>query len=173
MEDLDFTPEVAGLNSVLIVPCNMCPAITVAVREGKPFLRLFRSLWKSAPFERYIEALQNRLADQGVKSEVFRSPLHHQWFVCMWTSRRRARLQRRAMQHDAVVLLGCDSAAETIHDAIRPIGKKIIKGMKVSGFMNARMKLRLPCDISFEDCRIIPISPEEQSPATDPRSDAG
>jgi len=31
--DLDVISEVAGLSSVLIVPCNMCPAVTVAVRE--------------------------------------------------------------------------------------------------------------------------------------------
>ena len=37
--DLDVVSEVAGLNSVLIVPCNMCPAVTVAVREKKPFMQ--------------------------------------------------------------------------------------------------------------------------------------
>ena len=31
--DLDLVSEVAGLRSVLIVPCNMCPAATVAIRE--------------------------------------------------------------------------------------------------------------------------------------------
>jgi hypothetical protein len=35
--DLDVASEVAGLSSALIVPCNMCPAVTVAVREEKPF----------------------------------------------------------------------------------------------------------------------------------------
>jgi hypothetical protein len=32
-ENLDVVPEVAGLSSALIVPCNMCPAVTVASRE--------------------------------------------------------------------------------------------------------------------------------------------
>jgi hypothetical protein len=33
LDDLDVVSEVAGLSSALIVPCNMCPAVTVAVRE--------------------------------------------------------------------------------------------------------------------------------------------
>ena len=37
---LDVISETAGLNSALIVPCNMCPAVTVAVRERKPFIQL-------------------------------------------------------------------------------------------------------------------------------------
>ena len=42
-DDLDIISEIAGLSSVLIVPCNMCPAVTIAVREGKPLIKLFRS----------------------------------------------------------------------------------------------------------------------------------
>jgi hypothetical protein len=33
LDDLEFVCEVAGISSALIVPCNMCPAVTVAVRE--------------------------------------------------------------------------------------------------------------------------------------------
>lgn len=36
-EDLDVVSEAAGVSSALIVACNMCPAVTVAVREGKSF----------------------------------------------------------------------------------------------------------------------------------------
>jgi hypothetical protein len=67
-DDLDVVSEVAGLNSALIVPCNMCPAATVAIREKKPFMQLFRSLLKSAPFEEYISALQSRLREEGVNT---------------------------------------------------------------------------------------------------------
>ena len=34
-------------------------AVTVAVREERPFLRFFRSPMKSAPFEEYLEALED------------------------------------------------------------------------------------------------------------------
>jgi len=53
----DVASEVEGVSSALIVPCIMCPAATVAVREKEPFLQLFKSFFKSAPFERYIKAL--------------------------------------------------------------------------------------------------------------------
>jgi len=54
--------------------------------------------------------------------------------------------------------LGCDTATETVRDSVQSAGCKIIEGMEVSGFMNAKLKLRLPCNVSFEDCKIIPIS---------------
>ena len=75
--DLDIVSEVEGLSSALIVPCIMCPAATVAVREKKPFLQLFRSLLKSAPLEHYIRALQSRLSEKGLNTNVFKSLLYH------------------------------------------------------------------------------------------------
>ena len=42
LEHLDVANEVAGLSPALIVPCYMCPAVTVAVKERKPFIQFFR-----------------------------------------------------------------------------------------------------------------------------------
>ena len=158
LDDVDVTPELAGLRSALIVPCNMCPAVTVAVREGKPFIQLFRNLLKSAPFERYITALQSQLGEKGVNTQVFRSDLPHQWFVCMWTSGRRKKLQEHAKQHDSVIVLGCDTATETVRDSVVSTECKVIEGMEVVGFMNAKMRFHLPCNVSFEECKLVPIS---------------
>ena len=72
-DDLDVVSEVAGLSSALIVPCNVCPAVTVAVRENRPFMQLYRSVLKSAPFDEYVRALTSRLRENGVRAEVFRS----------------------------------------------------------------------------------------------------
>jgi len=161
LDDLDVNSEVAGLGSALIVPCNMCPAITVAIREKQPFIELFRSFLKSAPFERYIRALQSRLKEKGITTEVFRSNIIHQWFLCMWTSGRRKKLKKHAKRYDAVIVLGCDSATETVRELVPSTDFKVIEGMKVVGFMNAKPKFHLPCNVSFEDCRIVPMSPEE------------
>jgi hypothetical protein len=158
LDDVDVIPEVAGVRSALIVPCNMCPAVTVAVREGKPFIQLFKSFLKSAPFERHITALQFRLGAAGVSSEVFRSDLPHDWFACMWPSRRRNKLRRQAQQYDAAIVLGCDTATKTVRDSLESTGCKVIEGMEVVGFMNAKLKVRWPCDITFEDCKVIPMS---------------
>jgi dTDP-4-amino-4,6-dideoxygalactose transaminase len=111
--DLDVVSAAAELQSALIVPCNMCPAATVAVREKKPFMQFFRSFLKSLPFEQYIGKLQSRLREQGVDTKVFRSNLYHQWFMCMWTSAQRKKLQEAVKKYEAVIVLGCDSATET------------------------------------------------------------
>ena len=81
--DLDVVSEVAGLSSALIVPCYMCPAVTVAVREEKPFIQFFRNFLKSAPFEQHLKALQPRLGEEGVDTKVFKSYFPHQWFLCI------------------------------------------------------------------------------------------
>ena len=150
--------EATGLKSALIVPCNMCPAVTVAVREKKPFMQLFRSLLKSLPFEQYIRELQSRLSEQGVVTKVFRSNLYHQWFMCMWTSAQRKKLQEAVKLYEAVIVLGCDSATETVSDAARSKDCKVIEGMEVTGIMNATLRFHLPCNVSFDDCKVIPIS---------------
>jgi hypothetical protein len=75
----------------------------------------------------------------------------------MWTARRREKLRKRATGHDAVIVLGCDSATATVREATKAVSCKVIEGMKVSGIMNAQLKFQLPGSVSFDDCRIIPI----------------
>jgi hypothetical protein len=157
-DDLDVMPEVAGLRSALIVPCNMCPAVTVSLREHRPFMKFFRSFLTSAPFEEYIGALQSRLEGTGVHTKVFRNRLYHQWFMCMWTSGRQRKLRNYAKNVDAVIVLGCESATETVRDAVKATGCKVIEGMQVAGIMNAKLKFHLPGNLSFEDCKVIPLS---------------
>jgi len=55
-----------------------------------------------------------------------------------------------------VIVLGCESATETVRDVVK--SAKVIEGMEIAGFMNAKLSFRLPCNISFEDCKIIPMS---------------
>jgi hypothetical protein len=160
--DLDVVPEVAGLSSALIVPCNMCPAVTVAVRERKPFIQLFRSFLKSVPFEQYLKALQYRLRENGVNTKVFKSILYHQWFMCMWTSGKRKKLQKYAEQYDAVIVLGCESATETVRDAVKSNDCKVIEGMEVAGIMNAELRFHLPGNVSFENCKTVLISQKKK-----------
>jgi len=168
--DLDVVSEAAGLSSALIVPCNMCPAVSVAIREDKPFMNFFRSLVKSAPFKQYIRALQSRLSEKGVKTRVFKSNLYHQWFLCMWPSGQRKKLRKYAKKYEAVIVLGCDSATETVRDSIKSTGCKVIEGMEVAGFANAKLKFHLPCNVSFEECKIIPISHRKKEEESNSRN---
>ena len=163
LSDRDVVSEAAGVKSALIVPCNMCPAVTVAVDQEQPFLRLFRSWLKSAPFDQYIKDLQFRLGEKGVKTEVFKSPIYHQWFLCMWTGGRRKKLERQARHHEALIVLGCDTANETVRDAVKSTGARVIEGMHVAGLINAKLSIQLPGKIAFKDCKIIPISEQRKN----------
>jgi len=78
--------------------------------------------------------------------------------MCMWTSGKRKKLQKCAEQYDAVIVLGCDSAIETVRDAVKSTGRKVIEGMEVAGIMNAQIRFHLPGNVSFENCMIVPIS---------------
>lgn len=158
LDDLDPVSDATGLDSVLIVPCNLCPAVTVAVREKKPFMNLLKSFLKSVPFENYIKELQSRLRDKGIKSKVFKSILYHKWFMCMWTSGQRRKLKKYLKKYEGVIVLGCDTATKTVMDEARSTNCKVIEGMKVSGLMNAKLQLHFPGKISFDDCKIVPIS---------------
>ena len=160
--DLDVVSEVGGLSSALIVPCNMCPAVTVAEREKKPFIQLFRNFLKSAPFEQYLRAMQSRLRENGVTTKVFKSDIPHQWFMCMWTSGKRKKLQKCAKRYDAVIVLGCESATETVRDVVKSNDCKVIEGMETAGIMNAQLRFHLPGNVSFENCKIVPISQQKE-----------
>lgn len=162
LEDVDIASELEGLNSALIVPCNMCPAATVAVREGKPFIQFFRYFLKSAPFEQHIRSLQTLLKGKGLKTKVFKSSLPHQWFLCLCTLGRKKKLHKYAKQYEAVIVLGCGSATETVRDAVKSTNCKVIEGMKVGGITNATLTFSSPCNISFENCKIISISQESK-----------
>jgi len=155
--DLDVVSEVAGVGSALIVPCNMCPAVTVAAREKQPFMRFFRHFLKSAPFEQYIRTLRYRLSDAGVKTGVFRNFPGPHWFMCMSTSGKRKKLRKRAKDYDAVIVLGCESATRTVRDAVESSGCKVIEGMAIAGIMNAQLKFHFPDRVTFENCSIVPI----------------
>lgn len=157
-EDLDVIHELKGMSSALIVPCNMCPAVTVSVRKNKPFMQLFRSFLKSPPFEEYLESLQVRLKNKGVTAKVFRSRLYHHWFMCMWPEAQQRKLRKIAKKYDAVIVLGCKSTTVTVHDAISSTGCRVIEGMKVSGIMNAKLKISPLGNISFADHKTIPRS---------------
>ena len=136
----------------------MCPAVSVAVREEKPFIQIFKHFLRSAPFENYLKSLQSQLLDHGVQTKVFRSIPYHQWFMCMWTSKKRKKLLEYAKRYDAVIVLGCESSVETVRDVVKSIDCKVLEGMNVTGIMNAELSFHLPGDICFENCKIVPIT---------------
>ncbi len=141
--------EFAGARSVRILPRRFCPAASLAVREKKPYIELFRRGMRTAVYEAYIQSLRTRLESGGAKVDVF-SKWPPQFVVCMWSAARRRDLARRATTHDAVVVLGCDAAVETARSAIEPTGCRVIPGMEVEGIINVIPTVRFPFNVSLE-----------------------
>ena len=96
LKEMEILPQIAGLESVLIVPCRFCPAASLAVRESKPYLEPFRHLLRTESFESFIQSLSRRLRDRGIRTAVFDSKLPHQFVACMWSTGRRQHLAKRA-----------------------------------------------------------------------------
>lgn len=158
LKETDVGSEVAGLESVLIVPCRFCPAASLAVKNDKPYIELFRRFLKTASYESFIKAMKRGFEQQGIRTSVFKSRLLHQFVLCMWSARRRAKLRERAKQHDAVVVVGCDAAGQTVRDSLKNTGCKVIQGMRSEGIMSIQPRMHAPCNISLQLESVSPLT---------------
>ena len=157
LKEANVAPQLAGLQSVLIVPCKFCPAASLAVKKRKPYLELFRKFPRTEVYESYIEDLKRRLEDRGLRTAVFESKLPHNFVLCLWTSGRRRELAKRAAEFDGVVVLGCDGAVQTVRDSIESSDCRVIRGMEVEGLMNAVPEVSFPFNVSLEMQGVIPV----------------
>ena len=158
LTDTDVLPELAGARSVLIVPCRMCPATSLSLRHNKPFFELFKTFLRSPALEQHIKTLQARIEEQGIKTSVY---LPRQFLACTWTPAERKRLLTRATQYDTVIVLGCDSATESVRNALQSTDCKVIQAMEVGGIVNVKIRFHFPGTVSLEDSKIIPVSPRK------------
>ena len=160
----DVAPEVVNFKSVLIVPCRFCPASSMAVRNNEPYIEFPRRSLKTASYERLIKTMKHSFENKGIKTSVFKSNLLHQFVLCMWTSKRRKELRERAMEHEALVVLGCEAAVETVRNSVESTSCQVIQGMKSEGIMSIQPKFSLPCNI-FLDLESVTryVRPEPQS----------
>ena len=150
LKETEFLPELAGLRSVLIVPCRFCPAVSLAIKENKPYIELFRRFLRTEAYESFIRTLQQRIEKIGIKTAVFDSKLPHQFVACMWTSGRRRELAKRAAEFDGVLVLGCDATTETVRNAIGSINCRVIQGMEIEGIVNLLPTVKLPLNVSLK-----------------------
>jgi len=150
LKESDILPRVDGLQSVLIVPCRFCPAASLAVREKKPYIELFRKFLKTEAYELFIQALKRRLKDEVIKTAVFDSKLPHHFVACMWTSGRRKKLAKRVAEFEGAVVLGCEATVEIVRDSIRSDDCRVIQGMENEGIMSVLPTVSFPFNISLE-----------------------
>jgi len=169
LKDVDVVAEVANFQSALIVVCRFCPAASLAVRNDKPFMEFFRRLLKTEPYEELIEDMQTRLKKEGLKTSVFKGNLLN-YLICLWTSGVRKKLIKHASQFEAVVVMGCESAYESVQEILKSTDCQVFLGMESEGVLNAIPKVHLPFNISFEKFKITPMiyqrkqSEKEDSP---------
>ena len=163
LDEKDVAPEVAGSESVLIVPCRFCPAASMAVKCNEAYIEFPRRSLKTAPYERLIKAMKSSFERLGIRTDVFRSRALHQFVLCMWSSRRRKELMEHAEKYEALVVMGCEAAVETVRDAVKSTGCHVIQGMKTRGIMSIQPRFSLPCNIRLELQGVSPtIFPDSQ-----------
>jgi hypothetical protein len=150
LKESNIVPQVAGLQSVLIVPCRFCPAASLAVREKKPYIELFRKFLRTEAYELFIQALKRRLEEKGIKTAVFDSKLPHHFVACMWTSGRRRKFAKRAAEFEGVVVLGCEATVDIVRDSISSTDCRVIQGMENEGIMSVLPTVSFPFNISLE-----------------------
>ena len=150
LKAIDDTTAYEQYESVLIIPCRFCPAASAAVKNHEPYFEVFRRFLKTGAYESFIRRLKLELEHKGVRVGVFRSRWIHQFVLCMWTSRRRAALRRQALKYDALVVLGCEAAVQTVRDAVNPAPCEILQGVETEGIMSVQPRLGLPCNLTLE-----------------------
>ena len=162
LDEIDVSDVVDGLDSVLIVPCRFCPAASTAVRDNGRYIDFPRRSLKTSSYERLIDTMKSSLEARGIRTGVFKSALLHQFVLCMWTSRRREKLAERAREYEALVVMGCEAAVDTVRDAVASTGCRVIQGMRTRGVMSIQPTLDLPCKIGLELQGVSPTAFSEQ-----------
>ncbi|MHC4519015.1 MAG: hypothetical protein ACYTAS_10530 [Planctomycetota bacterium] len=149
LKEVDVVGEVRQFRSVLIVPCRLCPAVSSAVRQNRPFIELCRGNLKTRCYEDLIRNMRLRLEEEGVRTDVFRSSFLS-YVQCMWTARKRERLQKRASGYEAVIVVGCDTAYESVCEMLAPTDCQVFNGMETEGLLNVIPQFEWPLKISLK-----------------------
>jgi len=157
LKAVDVVPEVVKFKSALIVLCRFCPAASLAVRNNKPYLEIFRRLLKTEPYENLIKDMQTRLDEEGLKTGVFKGSLIN-YLICLWTSGGRKKFIKHANQFEAVVVMGCESAYESVQKILKSTNCQVFLGMETEGVLNAIPKINLPLKLSLERFNVTPMS---------------
>ena len=150
--------------SVLIVPCRFCPAASLAVSNNEPYFEFFRHFLQTASYERYIGEMRSELETRGVRTDVFQSRWLHQFVICMWMSQRRKELKKHAEKYDALVVLGCEAAVQTIRDSLDDPSFPVIQGMRTEGVMSILPRFQWPGSITLQLNSVTPMLHQSPDP---------
>ncbi len=160
LKEVDVVPEVAKFQSALIVLCRFCPAASLAMRNDEPYIEFFRRFLNTESYEQLINSMQSRLEKEGLKTDVFKGslfPMPLNFITCFWTSGQREKLLKHAHEYEAVVVMGCEAAYESVCDILKSTDCQIFLGMESEGVVEAKPKFRLPLNISLELSNVLPV----------------
>jgi hypothetical protein len=156
VKEVDVVDEVARHDSVLVVVCRFCPAASLATRTGRTYLSPLRRGLDTPVFEEYVDDLVDRLEARGVRAEVVRGNVRN-FAVCMWTAARKERLRKLAAERDAVLVLGCRGALETVGKMVESTGCRIYHGMEDEAVLSVTPKVSFPLRITLEPFSMTPV----------------
>jgi hypothetical protein len=150
LELTDISHDLTDVQSALFVLCPVCPQFSLAMQTDSPWIDLLKSGLSTGALQGRIKQMRESLEDRGIRTAFFttRLPLPT---MCLWTKGQRARLLRRAEGFDAVVVLGCDSAAFTAQQVLSATPCKVIRGMRMIGITNATVTHRFPLTFELKD----------------------
>jgi hypothetical protein len=157
-EDIDVISKVDKYKSVLIVPCRFCPAASLALTNNESYIALLSNFLKTASYEQILKIMKSNFEKKGIKTDVFKSNIIHQFVLCMWSTKRREKLKKIANEYEAAVVMGCDAAIETVKDAVKSTSCQVISGMTCDGIMSVRLGFHMPCNISLELDSVTPFT---------------
>ena len=145
----DISSDLAGFNSVLIASCPVCPPMCIAMQKKEPFIEFFKHGTKTAAFEDYIQSIRDSLAQRGARTGVF--SIHTPTpMMCLWTERQRKRLEKRAKDYEAVLILACDSGTESAKDALKNTDCQVVQSLDMDGVINATTSIHFPLTVVME-----------------------
>ena len=161
-EARDVLPEVESCKSVLVVPCRFCPAASMAVKKNERYIEFPRRGLKTASYERQLAEMENSFEKRGIKTSVFKSRFLHQFVLCMWTGTRREKLAEVAKSYDALVVIGCEAAVDTVRAAVDSSECQVVQGVKTEGLMSIQPRFSFTGTVRLELEGISPTTFPEQ-----------
>lgn len=145
----DVIADLEKFKSVLIVSCPVCPAVSLAIDQQQPLFEFFKNGFKTKALEDHVTSIRETLEQKGIRTGAFTMRVPHP-LMCLWTEGQRGRLLKHARDYEAVVVLGCYSAAHTAKEALKATDCHVFQGMQEIGLANATVKLRFPMTVELD-----------------------
>jgi hypothetical protein len=149
LESLDLSDRLKSYKSVLLVSCPVCPPASLASDNDSLLIEFFKHGIKTPAYEEHLKELRKSMEAEGIRTGVFTSYLPCPT-TCMWTAGQRNRLRKRAMNYDAALVMGCESAQCTVEETLKSTKCDAILGMRLVGITNAKLKLKFPLNIKLD-----------------------